>query len=134
PVDPVFSPDERLFRAVPRKDLTADGRLLPPAIEFPDFSVNRERYSLPEDVLLVRPSWGIVAFAVRDVPAELADLEGKRYEFRVEHVPEEENYSHSEVRTYREGQRSGKEPPKKLRTLFRLMLFPKVVVLKEPES
>lgn len=76
PVDPEFAPNERLFRAVARRDLTADGFLLPTAFEFPDFSVNREKYSEPGDVILLRPAHGIAAFGVQDVPDELEGPEG----------------------------------------------------------
>lgn len=133
PVDPEFSPSELLFRAIARKDLTAEGYLLPTAFEFPDFSVNREKYSEPKDVILQRPSHGVAAFEVQDVPEELEGPEGP-YHFTVEHAPEEDNYAHSEVRTYKQGQRHLKKPPRALRTLFRLQLSARVRLLKEPAA
>jgi hypothetical protein len=122
PVDPEFSPSELLFRAVARKDLTAEG-----------FLVNRGKYSESNDVILLRPSHGIAAFEVQDVPEELDGPEGA-YRFKVEHAPEEDNYAHSEVRTYKEGQRHPQKPPRTLRTLFRLQLSARVRLLKEPAT
>ena len=67
-------------------------------VRFPDFSVNRGKYSIPEDVL--RPNWpkcGIATFQVQDVPQSLPHPSGSLiYNFRVEHVPELNNYSHSD--------------------------------------
>lgn len=133
PVDPEFAPSERLFRAIARRDFTENGGLLPTAFEFPDFSVNREKYSEPADVLLSRPTHGVAAFEVQDLPGELQNPDGA-YQFKVEHAPEEDNYSHSEVRTYKDGRRYPKKPPRTLRTLFRLQLSARARLLKEPAA
>ena len=101
--DPNFAPGERLFQRVDRDDVAKLGaRPSSLQIRFPTQSVNREKYSKPEWVLL--PDWlhmGVIAFKVEDVPPSLTPEGGIPLEFRVEHVPEEENYAHSEIRTYR---------------------------------
>lgn len=81
--------------------------LSPHAVRFPDFSVNRQKYSAPEDVLLPDyANWGIIKFTVADVPASvpaevIASAEGADYTFAVVHDPLEQNYAHAEVRTSR---------------------------------
>ena len=75
-------------------------------VRFPDFSVNRggPDFGPPEDVLL--PNWldhGVVQFLVRDVPERIDSGPDATYEFKVYHVPDEENYAHSEVRTLNNG-------------------------------
>lgn len=96
------------------------------AFPFPDLSVNRSKYcAKPEWVLL--PNWvndGVIAFRVMDIPSRL-EQSGTTYvfEFRTVHDPEDDNYSHTEVRTYRNGMHDKKiEPPKTIRKKFRQML------------
>lgn len=116
--DPDFLPLERLFRRIPSDDAP-----LETVITFRDgsFSVNREKYSLPEDVILGYPGFRVFAFRVQDIPPSL-DEGDRAFTFRVEHVPEEDNYAHSEVRTYCGGERFSKKPPKTVRAKFRLQL------------
>ena len=118
--DPDFLPSERLFRRAP-PDALAENRPLETAITFPDFSVNREKYSLPGDLLVDHPGFSILAFEVRDIPPKLG-ADAREFTFRVEHEPMEENYAHSEVRTYCDGERARKKPPKTIRAKFRLQL------------
>jgi hypothetical protein len=126
--DPEFQPSERLFRRIPPSALEDDH---PPeaSITFPDFSVNREKYSHPEDVLIGYPEFGILTFQVRDVPARVS-IDVRVFTFCVEHDPKEDNYAHSEVRTYCDGKR-GVKPPRSVRTEFRLQLG-KVAHLQPP--
>lgn len=126
--DPEFLPSERLFRRVPASALD-DDYPLEASIRFPDFSVNREKYSFLEDVVLNHPGFGILVFRVADVPPRLSD-DRRTFSFRVEHVPEEDNYAHSEVRTYCDGER-GITPPRSVRREFRLR---KVAVLSHPRA
>ena len=80
------------------------------------------------------PSWpehGVLAFRVQDIPARLEQA-GMSYvfEFQPIHDPEEENYSHTEIRTYRDGIHDKKiEPPKTIRKKFRQMLAEKARLL-----
>lgn len=101
-------------------------------IKFPDFSVNRGKYSEPKDVLI--PSWpnfGIVAFRVGDVPPSVSSS-GITYDFKVEHVPCECNYSHSEVRTYKDGKRPRKVNNQIVKKKFRQILSERTKILREP--
>jgi len=132
PVDPHFHPTERLFLRVAQANLAADGILLPAAIRFPDFSVNREKYSEPHDVILFDPTAGIACFKVEDIPSDLSSEHGPCHQFLVEHVPEDDNYAHSEVRTYRGGERPSRVKSKTMKTRFRNALFSKIKILKEP--
>jgi hypothetical protein len=124
-VDPDLSPDESFFRAVRRNDLH-DGRLFPDVIRFP-YSVNKGKYSEPADVIRSpkpRPQSGVAEFKVGHVPVDDVEIQAARYAFRVEHVPEEDNYAHSEIRLYKDGRFLGEEQPKprpvrlQLRVLF----------------
>lgn len=120
-----FSSDERLFRRVtPHHPLDSEGFVLPPGVPLPDLSVNREKYSEPEDVLIGHPdAVGIAAAVVGDIPAE---IDG--YEFLPVHDPQEDNYSHTEIRTFRDGKRLRRKPPnlvrKEFRLSFRLQILP----------
>lgn len=73
------------------------------------------------------------AFRVRDVPQRCDGPDNRAFTFRVEHVPEDENYAHSEVRTYCDGERATRKPPGSVRTQFRLKLFSAGEVLKQPD-
>lgn len=122
--DQEFSLGERLFRRVtPRHPLDSEGFVLPPGVPLPDLSVNREKYSEPEDVLIGYPdAIGVAAAVVGDIPAE---IEG--YEFRAVHDPEEDNYSHTEIRTFRNEKRVRRKPPSLVRKAFRLSFRLKVL-------
>jgi hypothetical protein len=135
PADPDFLPSELLFRRIhPRQFL--EGRVDETSLESPDFSVNREKYSVPGDVVAQHAGFGICAFRVRDIPPRIQSGDGRVFTFPVEHVPEEDNYSHSEVRTYCDGERvlKPKKAPNTVRTEFRILLFKdnKVVLLRSP--
>ena len=130
PADPAFAPDERLFRRLSPRAFE-QGLICDAAIPFPAFSVNREKYSEAEDVRQGHPDHGIFAFEVRAIPDQ---VEGSPYHFGVEHVPEEDNYSHSEVRTYLEGQPSEREPPKSVRKLFRQRLLASCTLIAPPAT
>jgi hypothetical protein len=101
-IDPVFKPDEQLYRRVPHDDwdnayVTLD------AIDLPDMSVNRGKYSQPQWVRLVSDEfhdWGVIGFQVRDIPAEIQYLGVHIFRFRPKHVPLKRNYPHAEVQAY----------------------------------
>jgi len=72
-------------------------------MRMPDQSVNRSKYSRPNDVLF--PQYflcGILAFPVSDVPNNLLSGTGISTEFKVTHVPFRDNYAHSEIRAFDE--------------------------------
>ena len=133
-VDPYFEPSEKLYRRCQVGHVVA-GRILPQAFRSPDFSVNRGKYSEPEDVLI--PSyerWGIVGFQVKDVPSRVFSGGGAQFEFRVDHDPEENNYSHSEVRTYKNGRFDPKlKVARTVKKEFRQRLSDRAIVLKTPK-
>ena len=65
----------------------------PSAIRFPDFSVNREEFSEPEDVLLHNYpdclGWGIAAFRVKDLPLPVQTEKNTEYIFFIFCQPRE---------------------------------------------
>ncbi len=137
PEDPVFAPDEWLYMRAAREHIDT-GRLLPAAISFTEQSVNRSKYSEPEWVLIPRyHHCGIGAFLVRDIPANLASPASVSYAFRPVHVPLEDNYAHSEVRTFRGGvyePHSGKKVNQTVKAAFRAQLADRAIILKPAAS
>jgi hypothetical protein len=127
--DPEFEASEHLFRRL-HPDHFVRGAITDAFLPFPSFSVNREKYSQPEDVLREHPHYGIAAFAVGDIPESLDTESGQVYWFGVEHVPLIDNYAHSEVHSFHDEVKA--EPPRVLRKKFRDLLRRQTVVLKEP--
>lgn len=138
PVDPEFRAEERLFRRCSVLEIE-NGKLAPSAVAFPDFSCNREKYCEPTDVLY--PSWpdfGVVEFRVCDVPRSVPPeycLNTKvTYSFGVEHVPEVENFAHSEVRLYKDWIFNRKnEPTSIIKKWFRGELSLRTKVILQPK-
>jgi hypothetical protein len=101
-VDDVFKPDEHLYRRVPH-DYWDDDYVNVDAIDLPDMSVNRAKYSLPQWVRLLSDEyhdWGVISFQVKDIPAEMQHLGVHIFRFRPKHVPHKHNYPHSEVQAF----------------------------------
>ncbi len=135
PDDPVFDRGEQLFRRLSLGDVDAAGHVEPSSLQSPDFSVNRGKYSEPDDVVLLHPKCGIGQFVVADVPESLRSGEGVEFQFSVEHAPMDDNYSHSEIRSYNHGIRlAPKKPAKSIRTLFRLALVSRMKIMRAPGS
>lgn len=134
PVDDNFDLEEELYYRCQARHVDGQ-RLLPEAIRFPNFSVNRSKYSEPEDVLI--PSyqdWGIATFRVRDLPEPESTDEKTEYEWRVVHDPLEDNYAHSEIRTFKNGVYS--ETLKVSTTIkkkFRQILSERIIVTHQPK-
>jgi hypothetical protein len=109
--DQNFAPDELLYYRVEK--FIENGRVNGVVIRCPDTSVNRGKYSRPEHLLYAQHpkfmKWKAAQFQVRDVPPTLRNPnDGNEFAFNIEHDPTlipEENYAHSEVRAYRDGQR-----------------------------
>lgn len=103
-----IQPGERLYRRVNPADW---GEPHPEvdALDVPDMSVNRGRpHGEPEWVLLEsdnHAAWGIVYFVADTIPARMIHSDGTEYTFRTEHVPLAENYPHSEIRAFLNGER-----------------------------
>lgn len=109
--DPQFERSEPIYIRCPSNHLqrTNGGRrLLPTFIRASGYSVNRGKYSLCFDVLLPGAQhgslewlyWGVASLQVRDVPSQLQPSTTPTA-FRVEHVPDDDNYAHSEIRAYK---------------------------------
>ena len=141
-IDNIFPAEEDLYlRLNPiyfNKEFANNERLTLAEVRFPDFSVNRGKYSKPENVL--KPIWfryGIASFKVKDIPDPLKDVDTEDvFSFKVEHAPEKENRAHSEIRTYKNGLRKPGdklEPSKTLRTKFREQLRKKIKLIKIPQ-
>lgn len=82
-----FDPQERLFQRF-NELIEEGGHLYPAQVRFPDFSVNRECFSEPEDVLLpIYLNWGIIAFKVEDIPDEKVTGEGTSQETVYSFIP-----------------------------------------------
>lgn len=136
-IDNEFDPEEWLYLRIRPEGFAhflKAGVLNLHEMQFPDMSVNRGKYSKPEDVLGPRPEYGVAAFQVRDIPGPIVD-EGREYTFRVEHDPREGNYSHSEVRSFRDGARmKPEEPNRTVRQTFRATLALTAKVIRKPAA
>jgi hypothetical protein len=131
-IDPYFEPNEALYRRMQPNSYPITPATMQKLIVFPDCSVNRSKYSQPEDVL--KPEyfhWGILEFFVQDVPNKLQDGESIS-NFEVVHCPLEDNYAHSEIRSFKGG--ILKEPSKTLKTRFRDEIAKKARVVRAPSA
>jgi len=105
-IDPEFTPQESLFRRVPPfiwDDWKDDGDIELDAIQFPDMSVNREKYGPAESARWERGryvDWGVVGFLVGDIPSEILYQGAVIYRLKAAHKPERRNYPHSEVQAF----------------------------------
>jgi hypothetical protein len=99
PEDQEFLPPELLFRRYRREDYLGN-QFSSLGFAFPKQSVNREKYSVPADVLFSRTDefegWGVLRFRVQDLPAAFPPS-NPQYAFFPSHVPEDEMYPHSEI-------------------------------------
>ncbi len=108
PVDPEFSPRERLFRRIQPKHLLPGGRIDINAVRLPDISVSREKHRGKPEYVLWGPrggkvkylsDWGIASIHVMNIPPAL-EYEGACFTFAPAHVPSKLNYYHSEIRCF----------------------------------
>lgn len=128
--DPTFGSDELLYRRIPLEYLDGNEVLqahLVAFLEFPATSTNRSKYSEPVDVLIeakARPSavFSWIVSEVVGIEVLREDLNGFDYTSYVEHVPEELNYSHSEIRTRRVNSGEDKKPSSKQKMEYRSLL------------
>jgi len=131
--DPEFEPSERLFYRF-EGNYALGSPLRGLQVRSPDFSVNREKHGgLPEYVLI--PNWlglGIAAFTVASIPGPAVSEGGVMFSWRVEHVPEEDNYHHSEIHTFKTGLKciKGSQVSDTIKKGFRQALAEKMQVIK----
>jgi len=134
PVDPIFLPVEELYIRFDR----IDGENVDPACikAHPVQSVNRSKYSKAEWVLLSRYpqflNWGYGSFKVSDIPESITSEFGITHFFKVEHAPLDDNYSHSEVRAYKNRKIVGRKNDA-IRLKYRVILSQRIIILKMPE-
>lgn len=113
PIDTTFGRAEQLFFRCKLDWIDDTQRIKPAKVHFPDQSVNREKYSRPTDVLLPDSSprskewivWGVAVIRVCDIPPASETSAGVSYAFTAEHDPDDDNYGHTELRVYKNGQR-----------------------------
>jgi hypothetical protein len=137
--DQDFSIDELLFRRLPKNSLV-DGWPTPltiPIEEESGISVNRARYSLPQDVLEPdccngnhRTGMVVLQFAVSDLPERIA-ADGREYAFIPKHVPQDCCYAHSEIWCNPSGDigLACEKPSKTIRNLFRAKLLSRMLTM-----
>ena len=98
--DQDFANAELLYRRY-IKDHWVDNAFASAGFKFPRPSVNRQKYSEPEDVIYSDvgefDGFGVLEFPVEGIPRRLLDGAGKPYIFFPSHTPDENNYSHSEI-------------------------------------
>lgn len=129
-IDSGFKPRHLLFHRCKKDDVKA-GRLLPDAISYKNTSCNWSKYCWPWDVIFEHPGQGIAMFFVRHLPTNLPthrDEFMKEYSYKPAHDPLEDNYSHTEIRTFKEGVEMPKPKPseeakKEFRTIMSNMSF-----------
>ena len=133
PIDPIFEPAEWLYHRCKLEEVDGD-RLLPTAISFRNWSVNRGKYSEPEDVLIPDwKDWGIAKFRAEHVPGPMNTAGDTVWEFKIEHDPLEDNYSHSEIRSYKNGALAPKPQPSDLiKKAFRQIISDNSAIHRQP--
>ena len=135
PVEDRFAPEESLFRRY-RKEHWVEGRFSGVGLGFSTgISVNRARFSEPEDVLFSQTGefngWGILECQVADVPPEIGLLDAA-FSFFMRHVPHDDNYSHSEIWSDRRIPTGAYvEPTRAVRKQFRTILSQRMRVRME---
>ena len=137
PVKSKFSPEENLFLRCEKHQVEGLNLIPATCFSFPVFSVNRGKFSEPGDVLLPKYlNWGIAKFQVQDISLKISSNEKTEYTFHAVHVPEEENYSHSEVGTNINGKynKRRKIQSQKVKKEFRMHLAQRALVIQQPNT
>jgi hypothetical protein len=124
--DQVFGDAENLYRRYSKEHWVGD-TFVSAGFKFPRPSVNREKYSQPEDVVYSDDGkftgWGVLEFRVENIPQRLVDGAGRPYLFFPWHTPEEDNYAHSEIWCESESQRGQHaDPSSQTKKRFRTIL------------
>ncbi len=139
-----FEPNEPLYFRFDPKHFSDENWLPVAAIRFPDFSVNRGEFSEPADVLFPYwTDWGVAEFQVQAIPLSLVSGDGREFEFKIKHDPIDinhpyynhphqqfENYAHSEVRVFENGEHLKKKPPPEfVKKQFRMKMSDKTKIV-----
>lgn len=134
-IDSGFKPWHLLFHRC-KKDDVEGNRLLPASISYRNTSCNWSKYSRPCDVIFDKPGWGIAMFFVRHLPTNLPSIRDdkmKEFSYRPGHEPEDLNYSHSEIKTYKEGVLMDKpNPSEAAKKEFRTLMSNRSFIILDP--
>lgn len=133
--DPTFEPDEELYIRFSQMD----GETVNPiCIKCPGQSANRSKYSQPQWVLLcdypkfVNFGYGLIL--VGEIPPELTSTGEVVFSFKPVHDPMDNNYSHTEIRAFKEGQCVKRLYNKTLILEFRILLSRKIQIIQLPQT
>lgn len=139
-VDNSFCNWHLLYRRFASEDLIGN-RLNPIKIAYKNTSVNWSKYSKPWDVVYDYPSHGYGQIMVNYLPSELPKeippgSNPKLHSFFPEHKPLEDNYSHSEIVTFKENTKiqGNVELPSIVKKEFRTIISDKTLILSYPKS
>lgn len=140
---PHFDPNEYLFRRVPLALWSsADDPVEVDAVELPDMSVGRSRFGHPEwvrfDVVnnVHFEDWGVIGFRVRSIHPRFWVNGIEEFTFEPCHDPLEQDYPHTEVRVFLNGQHvpTLDGVPEDIHLKWREMLLREVERLIRPEQ
>jgi hypothetical protein len=136
--DPIFLPEEELF--IRFNQIDGSGKVAISEIRYDNQSGNRSKYcSRPSYILLPNyDNWGYGTISIKDIldtPGIITAKSGVNNSCEVAHMPLADNYSHSEIWTYRNGVRvTNNNKKRKIGLLFRLEISQKINIIKNPES
>jgi hypothetical protein len=136
--DPIFPPEEKIF--IRFKQIDGSGNVAISEIRYVDQSGNRSKYcSRPSYILLPNyDNWGYGSISIKDIldiPGIITTKSGVNNSCEVAHMPLTDNYSHSEIWTYRNGVRAtNNNKKKKIAALFRIEICQKINILKNPQN
>jgi len=126
-----FSEMEQLYRRFCHEELV-DNQFISATIKPPGSSVNRQRYSEPNDVLFPdNLCCGIAYFTVQDITS-IRVMSGNSkdfFDFGVSHEPLPENYAHSEITVSKNGELFSKKFSKMALKEFQNILRNKISIL-----
>lgn len=127
----------QLYRRFGKDDLL-ENRLIPARIKCINTSVNWSKHSKPWDVIFDTPDMGYCQILVKNLPTELPKENtagAKLHNFAPEHKPEDNNYSHSEIVTFKEGiKMTGNfDLPSTVKKEFRTIISDRSVILTVPK-
>jgi hypothetical protein len=132
--DPTFEPNEELYIRFDQMDGKA---VSPICIKCPQSS-NRSKYSQPEWVLLCDypkfVNFGYGSIQVCEIPPELTSDGNIVFAFKPTHAPLDDNYSHTDIEAFKEGQCVKRLNNKKLVARFRILLSQKIQIIRFPQT
>jgi hypothetical protein len=129
--DPTFEPVEKLFRRYKREHVVG-GAFSGVGLSFKTApSLNREKYSQPQDVLFSEADefvdWGVVSLQVQHIPVSVPN-DHPLYNLFPKHAPLEDNYSHTEIQCVGIPPTGYVEPNPAVRKLLRAVLGQRIII------